>query len=95
LEIEATNDDKLDKLAIEPEIVAEKTINNCPKKRLTVSELMAEKRHIFAIQEGNRAKFLESQARFAESIAKFNSSKKTLFNDLRKSLFCFFESLFS
>lgn len=75
LGIEVATDDRLDELGIELEIAAEKTVSNFRIGRLTASELAEEKRYIFAMRDANRAKFLENQAMFAESLAKFNRSK--------------------
>ncbi|NHC37818.1 hypothetical protein [Scytonema millei] len=75
LGIEEINDSNLSELEIESEVFAEETVSNFPIRRLTPSELAEEKSYILAMKEANRARFLENQAMFAESVTKFNNSK--------------------
>lgn len=75
LGIEEINDSHLSELEIESEVFAKETLSNFPTRRITVSELAEEKCHLLAMKEANRARFLENQAMFAESVTKFNSSK--------------------
>lgn len=75
LGIEAAYDNDLGELEAEPEIVIEEATENFPQKRLTVSGLAEDKKHLLALRNANKTRFLENQAMFAESVAKFKASR--------------------